>query len=28
LKLEHGDFIRVRSAHTGNLEVLRRKSDQ
>jgi uncharacterized tellurite resistance protein B-like protein len=28
MKLEHGDFIRVRSAHTGNLEVLRRKSDQ
>ena len=28
LKLEHGDFIRVRSEHTGNLEVLRRKPDQ
>lgn len=25
LKLEHGDFIAVRSAHTGHLEVLRRK---
>jgi uncharacterized tellurite resistance protein B-like protein len=28
LKLEHADFIRVRSAHTGHLEVLRdRKSN-
>ena len=26
LKLEHGDFIRVRSEHTGNLEVLRRRT--
>ena len=29
LKLEHGDFIRVRADHTGNLEVLRgRKPDE
>jgi uncharacterized tellurite resistance protein B-like protein len=27
LKLEHADFIRVRSAHTGNLEVLRRNGE-
>ena len=27
LKLEHADFIRVRSDHTGNLEVLRKDAD-
>ena len=27
LKLEHADFIAVRSSHTGNLEVLRERKD-
>lgn len=27
LRLEHADFIAVRSAHTGHLEVLRRRKD-
>jgi uncharacterized tellurite resistance protein B-like protein len=28
LKLEHADFIAVRAAHTGHLEVLRRKPEK